>query len=274
MNLDFAIHRMGELTMLVLGEIILSLLIVKGETANHHKIFYFGIVTAIVMQMLHFRSQPHDADAHAMRRHKNAGVLFEQTFAIYSAALIAVGASYKLLLYSVSESDYGRRLHPHLPNAVEPGVRWLAAAADDSGCGPSAEEKKYLVAHLFSTSMAVVFVCLDIMLLAHVGLKKEVEKCKILGSASENGTEKMRYNFKGVLFVFLPRGAITIFIATLSQWVKDPSTLAGLGLAAVLCQFITRLLGNIWLPDSDFSLRTRSDRNLLHEGISDEDDEY
>lgn len=273
MNIDFTIHRLGELTMLLLGESILSLLIVDGETANYHKTFYFGVLTVIGMQMLHFRSQPHDADAHAMRRHKNSGVLFSQTYSIYSAALIAVGASYKLLLYTVS--DYSRRLYPIFPNEYEVGARWLAAAGDDdSGCSPSTEEKKQMVAHLFSGAMAIAFVCLDVMLLAHVGLKKEVDKCKILGSVCENGTRKMQYNIKGILFVVVPRGAITIFIATLSQWEKNPSALAGFGLAAVVCQLITRFLGNIWLPDSEFSLHRNSDHGHGDQGgISDDEDD-
>eukprot|EP00588_Corethron_pennatum_P014271 CAMPEP_0194274012 /NCGR_PEP_ID=MMETSP0169-20130528/7210_1 /TAXON_ID=218684 /ORGANISM="Corethron pennatum, Strain L29A3" /LENGTH=592 /DNA_ID=CAMNT_0039017107 /DNA_START=35 /DNA_END=1813 /DNA_ORIENTATION=+ len=262
MNIDFFIHRNGELTMLVLGESVLSLLIVDGETGNYHRTFYFGIVTVVLLQMLHFQSQPHDADAHAMRRHKNSGLLFGRVFPMYAAALITVGASYKLFMYSSSSDSKKRRLISEFSGT---GYRWLAGGSGgDSGCGPSGEEMEQMVAHLFSWAMAIVFVCLDVMTLAHVGLK-EVNRCKLDGVA--------KYNIKGIFLVVLPRGLVTIFIATLSLWQKDPSTLAGLGLAAVVCQLATRFMGNVWFSDHDSRNHGHADGHTHHGGIDDEDKE-
>jgi hypothetical protein len=58
MNVEFLVHRNGEWTMLMLGESILSLM------------------TAILLQYLYFRSQPHNADDHAVRKGKNLGMMW------------------------------------------------------------------------------------------------------------------------------------------------------------------------------------------------------
>ena len=249
--------------MLVLGETVLSLLIVDGDNGHYRTIFYTGIITVVVLQLLHFRSQPYDSNAHAMRRHKNAGVLYYQTFMFYCAALIAVGASYKLLLYA--SADDRRRLL-----SVDKGSkRWLAGGGGDSGCGPSGEEREQMVAHLFSWAMTIAFVCLDVMILAHVGLKKNVDRCKVSEVVCETtGTKKAHYKLNAMLFAVLPRGIITIFIATLSQWQKNPSTIAILGLVAVVCQLIIRFLGTVLLPNDG---RYGHGHNH-HGGIDDDDD--
>ncbi len=270
MNIDFVIHRNGELAMLVLGESVLSLLIVDSEQGNYHRTFYFGIVTVIVLMLLHFQSQPHDATMHAMRRHKNSGILFGTTYPIYCAALVAVGASYKLLMYSVSK-DEKRRLLSGLTGLVseESLTRWLAGGSGDAGCGPYGEEKKQMVANLFSSAMAIVFLCMDVMQFAHVGLKKNVESCKIHGSCPLTGESKVRYNIKGLFFVTLPRVAVTVFVATLSLWETSPKTLAALGFVAVTCQLITRFLGKVWFPETD----VQSERHgHHHQGISDDEE--
>lgn len=77
MNIDYAIHRYGEWTMLMLGETVLSLLIV-GVYVEHgfYKIVYCGILTISLLNTMHFRSQPHHADDHAMRRKMERGISF------------------------------------------------------------------------------------------------------------------------------------------------------------------------------------------------------
>ena len=267
MNIDFVIHRNGELAMLVLGESVLSLLIVDSEQGNYHRTFYFGILTVVVLMLLHFQSQPHDATMHAMRRHKNSGILFGITYPIYCAALVAVGASYKLFMYSVSK-DEKRRLLSGLVSE-ESLTRLLAGGGGDSGCGPYGDEKKKMVANLFSWAMALAFLCMDIMQFAHVGIKKNVESCKIYGACPRTGEKKMRYNIKGLFFVTLPRVAITVFVVTLSLWETSPKTLAALGFVAVTSQLITRFLGKVWFPETD----VLSERHTHHpEGISDDEE--
>jgi len=148
--------------------------------------------------------------------------------------------------------------------------RWLAGGGGDSGCGPSGGEKEKMIADLFSGALTIAFVCLDVMILTHVGLKKNVDKCKFSEVAcGATGTTKMHYNLNAMLFVALPRGIITIFIATLSQWEKDPSTIAGLGLATVVCQLLIRFLGTVLLPNDD----RHGHGHNHHGGIDDDDDD-
>lgn len=60
MNIDYAIHRYGEWIMLMLGESVLSLLIVGvKERDDFYKTFYCGIISIALLENLHFRSQPH-----------------------------------------------------------------------------------------------------------------------------------------------------------------------------------------------------------------------
>ena len=72
--------------MLMLGESILSLLIVDvpDEDKDYYATFYSAMLTVILLQYLHFRSQPNHADGHALRRDKDAGVGYTIMQAIYS----------------------------------------------------------------------------------------------------------------------------------------------------------------------------------------------
>jgi hypothetical protein len=275
MNIDFTIHRHGEWTMLVLGESILSLLIVDGTAKDYFLIFYSGMITVILLQYLHFRSQPHDPDCHAMRRDKNAGIVYSNTFVFYSAALIVVGVSYKMFLF---ESSYDKNTDHRLlrrvsvlPPTGDENNRWLAATGVIS-CGPGGDEKEQNIAHLFCGAMAIVFFCMDVTVLAHVGVKKEVGKCKFAdGVCTATGKKIKHFNHKGIILVVF-RCAITIFMATLSQWITDPSNLAEIGLAAVVCQLVNRFLGDLFFPEDEHYGHSQHHHR---EGMDDEyDEEY
>ena len=100
--------------MLMLGESILSLLIVDvpGEDTDYFATFYCCLMTVILLQYLHFRSQPHSADDHAMRRDKNAGWAWSLTQFVYSASLIALGAAFTIFVLDFSydeDNDGGSR---------------------------------------------------------------------------------------------------------------------------------------------------------------------
>ncbi len=276
MNVDFVIHRLGELTMLVLGESILSLLIVDGDDGNYHQTFYFGIVTVMLLMVLHFQTQPHDANSHAMRRSKNAGVLYSQTYQIYCAALVAVGASYKIFMYYIAK-DKKRRFLSHMTHvaAEEIDARWLAGGGGSS-CGPYGDEKKEMTAHLFSWSMGLVFICMDIMQFAHVGLEKNIENCKLYeetgkGTQKRKSQSKWRFNLKVLFFIILPRGGITIFVLTVGFWETNPRILPALGFAAVMAQLFSRLLGKISVPE--YELNNDHHSHQHHEGVSDDGDD-
>ena len=84
----------------MLGESIFSLLIVDvpEEGTQFFATFLFGILTIMLLHFLHFQSQPHDPDDHAIRRHKNAGVMWNYIMQIYSFMLVCLGASYTFFL--------------------------------------------------------------------------------------------------------------------------------------------------------------------------------
>lgn len=276
MNIDYVIHRYGEWTMLVLGESVLSLLIVDVPMEkDYFLIFTFGVLTVIMLQLLDFQSQAHDPNDHAMRRHKNAGYLFNVVMSMYSAALLAVGASYKILLHSLEDidEDKGRRLFSFPYPFDDQQHRWLAEI--DLACGPNSIERKQNVAHLFSVAMSVVFFSLDALILTHVGLKKGVDKCKVEENlCDQTVATKWRYNFKGLVFVVLPRIAITAVIVTLSQYVVDPGILALVGFGAVFCQIADRYIGDIFFNHRVDGHSSGGHRHHHHAGLSDDDESF
>jgi hypothetical protein len=215
--------------MLMLGESILSLLIVElAPTTDYYVTFYCGILSVTFLHYLHFRSQPAKADDHAMRRSRNSGFAFSFFFQVYSAALIVLGVSYKMLLYDYvyqSHSSERRWLLPLMP-------RWLA----EGGGGALAfdtEDRRQRVAHFFGASMAIVFFCSDAMMLAHRGIKTNMERCRC------QKTHKTK--LKGIVLVLL-RVGIIVFMATLSQYETYPKNLAGIGLGAIIGQVFLRVV--------------------------------
>ena len=61
--LEYVIHRYGECTLLMLGEGILSLLIVETiESKEYILIALFGVITMIFIQILKFESEPTHAE--------------------------------------------------------------------------------------------------------------------------------------------------------------------------------------------------------------------
>lgn len=228
-NVTYIIHRIGEWIMLMLGESILSLLIVVSPTKGEYYITFFcSILSVVLLQYLHFRSQPSSPDDHAIRRKRSAGHAFSILMQIYSAALIILGVSYEMLLYgfTIQGEGYRRSLLPRPP-------RWLAGDIADPSF--DSENIDTQVAHFFSASFAVVYFCSDAMLLAHRGLKDNLGRCRCPNSK--------RAKVKGILLIFL-RVCIWVLMATLSQWQTDPTKLSAIGLASVIAQILLRFVAS------------------------------
>jgi len=231
-NIEFSIHRFGEWTMLMLGESILSLLIVDiQEEWEYYKTFFAGILSVVLMQYLHFKSQPHHPDEHAMRRSKNGAFLFNVMNQFYSAALVVMGVSYKMFLYEYTysgESDSHRSLH-HLDG------RHLAGGGATQF---DTEDRRQRIANLFTGALCVAWVSSDIMLLAHKGIKGNMNRfsceSKILGGLR--------------VLVVLARLGLIIFVATLSQYQTDPVLVAEAGLSAIVGQVLLRVIGESIFP--------------------------
>ena len=222
------IHRISEWIMLMLGESILSLLIVDvpQEDTNYFLTFYCSLATVILLQYLHFRSQPHHADGHALRRDKNAGILWSCFQFIYSGALIALGAAFTLFVLDFTKQD-SRRLEAEIP---EQDARFLAGGGESKY---EPDELRQRAAHLFSASLSVIYFSLDMIGVLHVGIQSGKEKCV----CKETHTK----NYKGI-FMLLFRACFLAFVATLSQWTDDPQELAGLGLASVVLEITSRFI--------------------------------
>ena len=92
--------------LVVLGESVLSLVIVddiaKDNDRKYYLVFFWGVLGAIFLQILYFKSQPLDVSHHALRRSRLGGIAFNFLVQFYSAALILVGVSYKMMLTEVS----------------------------------------------------------------------------------------------------------------------------------------------------------------------------
>ena len=66
-NIDYLIHRYGEFVMLMIGEGVLSLLIVATvETREYDIIVFCGLVTIIFLFVLKTESEPSDPSKHAL----------------------------------------------------------------------------------------------------------------------------------------------------------------------------------------------------------------
>jgi hypothetical protein len=247
-NIDFILHRSSEWIMLMLGESILSLLIVDvpEEDSGYFNTFYCSLMTVILLQYLHFRSQPHHADGHALRRDKNAGIGFTWFQFIYSAALVALGAAYTLFVLEFSYED-SRRL--------EWEERSLAGGNESKY---DAAERQQRSAHLFSASLTIVFFSLEALSALHVGIQNSKKRCV------SQKTHQM--NVKGVI-VLIFRGGVIAFVATLSQWVTDAEKLAEIGLGVTVSQILLRLLGTMYFPDHVHAFHTSVDD--VHQANSD-----
>jgi hypothetical protein len=234
MNIDFTIHRYSEWTMLMLGESILSLLIVDvpEENQDFFATFYCSLLMIIMLQYLQFRSQPHHADDHACRKDKNLGILWNMFQFIYSAALISLGAALTLFLLSFTFEESGD--HRLLQEMFMMQPRQLAG-----GGAPMypPDEMEMRAANLFSISLTIVLFSLDVMSFCHVGWAESKERCK-----RQNASLKIMSRV-----VLITRCGLLLFAATLSQWIYDPDKLSELGLGIVLAQICMRMMGEKYL---------------------------
>jgi len=66
-NIDYLIHRYGEFVMLMIGEGILSLLIIETvETKEYYVVIACGMLTMIFIYVLKTESEPSDSSKHAL----------------------------------------------------------------------------------------------------------------------------------------------------------------------------------------------------------------
>jgi hypothetical protein len=203
----------------MLGESVLSLLIVdvEREGKEFYTVFYCAILTVILLQLLHFQSQPHEADLHASRRSKNRGVLWSLIQNVYSLALVTLSSSFSFFLLFSDDSSH-RMLQKRI----------LSTEVDEEAVGDEA-------ANIFSVSLALVFLSLDIMSLLHLGSEEIRKRCFV-------NTKVKVFAFFG----FIVRLGLIIFTATISQWTRNPKHISSIGLLCVFGELTMRKFGSLY----------------------------
>jgi hypothetical protein len=206
LNIDFNIHRNAEWSMLMLGESVFSLLIVNVEQEGNYfqTVLFAGVLTIILLQILHFQSQPRGAEAHAARRDKNAGIIVHVIFNFYSLALVVLGSAFTLLLASSEQNASVRR----------------QLAADSNNDARA-------VAHLFGGAFSVIFLSLDLSSTLHTGWKATLQRIP------------SRLYWLACVMYFI-RISLIVLLATIGFWQTEPRRLALIGVFSVIAQLLMR----------------------------------
>lgn len=206
--------------MLMLGESIFSLLIIDVQDKGLHfyLVFYFSLLTVILLQLLHFQSQPHEADLHAVRRDKNRGVLWSLLQTVYSLSLVIIGASYTFFLLYADDNEERRRLT----------TRQLASA----GSGSSSD--RIGAAHLYSGALSIVFLSLTIMNVLHKSSEELQVQCLL----------KAEKQYAATLAAVIRLG-IVVVAGTISQWTLKPTYITVTGLLCVIADLSLRKIESI-----------------------------
>ncbi len=219
---------------------MLSLLTTDGissEGSLFYITFYVGVLSVTLLQYLYFKSQPHDADVHAMRRSRPAGMFFGFCLQVYSAALVIVGVGFKMLL---AEFQHDKSADKEYESSSSNYGRFLAGSDDEASM--SDEERRQRIATFFCVGLGVSFLTLDWMSVAHVGIKAIHDRF---------------YNEKGAfaravaLSLNISRGLIAAFIFTTFLHTTKPNLVALYGLLAIFLQVVVRLVGYVFFPPEE-----------------------
>lgn len=218
-NIDFLIDRYKEFNMLMLGEPVLSLLIVSTvEISSYYVVALLGVVTVICIAIIKFGSDPVSIDDHALWRSMMSGTVYSFLLQILSLSLIAYGACYKDFLKKIEKEsqklgvsfDSGKNSFPVENVADGDHGRMLIGDTiyvDDAGEA------------LFCAAVAVVLVALELMGMAHFeGIRKG-----------------FREIFSGptTIILFLLKVTLLMITATLFLWVEGVGYVAIAGLLIV-----------------------------------------
>ena len=174
-----------------------------------------------MLQYLYFRTQPFDADDHAMRRNHVGAFIFYYSIVAYSASLIIIGCSFKTIL------------HHYIDEGEE------AAGGGDEHTAQSLEDAAQRIACMFSWSLASSFFFLDAMILSHRGCNANCDRL------CNNGSIHWPSTLIVLLDVFL-----LVATATFSLWISDFEVLCLAGCGVVFCQLAMRTRGLKYFPIS------------------------
>ena len=106
MHIDFSIHRLGEYIMLMLGESIISIIVVGlTPSANFIGTYILCYFLVAMLSMLIFGALPSHPDQHAMRRSAPRSMVFFIIYSLQAMSLISCGAGFKLILTSTDSTN-------------------------------------------------------------------------------------------------------------------------------------------------------------------------
>lgn len=226
LNLEYVLHRIGEWVNLMLGESILSLLTLDytdalhGSSMKYTVSFYAGLITVTLFQYLFFRTQPTRIQDHALRRSQSGAFLYIYSHLFYSASLILLGCSYKMILTSF----FHRTGEEGTDEQEEDGV-------DGDELSP------HRVTTLFCWSMTVSFVSLDFMTSSHRGLAVNLSRLRPNGRCAW---------IPSVCTLALM--ATWIFALCLISWGLPLEVLSVVGMGLVMVQVAIRTIGLRYFP--------------------------
>lgn len=186
-NIEHQTERMGLLTLIVIGEIVVAFVFAKprflwtsnsSEPQKPYAVTALGILIAISFQWIYFTIDSNEMLTHAIRRHVITGIAWNMLHTPLHAALVVVGASmYKIVSeYSKDQSsvvDQGHRYFIAFGSASVIAlfaVMVLQHESLDQGCRLSLETR------IFARSCCV----LGLVLVG--GLCNELNALELLGS--------------------------------------------------------------------------------------------
>mmetsp|Transcript_9273 Transcript_9273/g.19554 ORF Transcript_9273/g.19554 Transcript_9273/m.19554 type:complete len:733 (-) Transcript_9273:105-2303(-) len=232
-NVDYVIHRYGEWILLMIGEGILSLLIVETvERKAYYFITTFGVLTVIFVQILKFESEPSHAEFHAIWQSFISAMCYSYLMQVLSMALIVFGVTYKLFLNDVVKEAAEDAYDAY--GGGSKASRMLAAS-------PTIPDE--VTAHVFSIGLSGVVLALELMSLTHCGIEKAFKHMvRPKGSQDETSTPHWP-----IVIIALFKVGIILVTMTLSQWTTDPATLTICGFCIVLALSITRVMNFFYI---------------------------
>mmetsp|Transcript_9192 Transcript_9192/g.21918 ORF Transcript_9192/g.21918 Transcript_9192/m.21918 type:complete len:989 (+) Transcript_9192:3-2969(+) len=218
-NLDYVIHRYGEWIMLMIGESVLSLLIVETiESSDYFVIACLGVLNVMCVHTLIFESQPSTSSGHAIFRSIRGQLTFGLLAQVLSMGLITFGVCFKIMLSTVlaDASSYGRRL------------------------AGSYNVSNDMTATLFSISLTIILVSLELMLVTHKGTNETFQRLWKNRDGGSKGIQKKLH--KPLLALTIAKVGLIVFVATLSQWENELTEISWIGLMVVFAMLVSRVI--------------------------------
>jgi len=201
--------------MLMIGESVLSLLIVTTvEETEYYALYSLGVLSVIALQMLIYESEPH-VSGHALWRNLYTQFVYSVLIQLLSMGLIVLGASYKVMLTTLYQREYSHKM------------RMLAPS------GPPTTPQA--TAGMFSASLAIVLLSLELVFVSHEGLRKHLS----LLLKNPTSPKWCEYNWP-LIAAAAAKVTLILFVATISLWTTNKTVLTAVAFVVILVMLALR----------------------------------